>query len=340
MKIKLKNIIIAMIVFIMTVVIHTNVNAAGIGMKINKSSAYVGDTFSVTISGINGKVKISGNSNISLSTSGTQWVEGSMTITGTTKSVGTGTITVTPIDVSTTGANPEEVTTGNSKSITISEKPAQPEQTPQKPTQTTPTNNKTTTKKTENKKTETPVVETKEKEEASSEFGIHLLKLIGVKETKEEVEITLDKAFDIKTFEYTCNIANDIKTIRIEKEAYEYNDLVQISGLEEELKVGENNVTLKLAKDGKEVSYQIKITKEEAKNEETEATNAIVEQPQQKETMMVSMPLIWFILLEIVIVALSVGTTIIVMNHIKKNPYQKEDKKQKKEKEEIEFKKI
>lgn len=339
MKIKLKNIIITMIVFIMAVVINTNVHAAGIGMKINKSSAYVGDTFSVTISGINGKVKISGNSNISLSTSGTQWVDGSMTITGTTKSVGTGTITVTPIDASTSGANPVELTAEDdttSKSITISEKPAQPEQIPQKPTQTTPTNNKTTTKKTE-----TPVVETKEKEEASSEFGIHLLKLIGVKETKEEVEIALDKAFNIKTFEYACNIANDIKTVRIEKEAYEYNDLVQISGLEEELKVGENIITLKLAKDGKEISYQVKIIKEEPKNEETEPTNAIVEQPEEKETRMVSMPLIWFILLEIVIIALSVGTTIIVMNYLKKNPYQKEDKKQKKEKdEEIEFKKI
>lgn len=323
----------------MAVVIHTNVNAAGIGMKINKSSAYVGDTFSVTISGINGKVKISGNSNISLSTSGTQWVEGSMTITGTTKSVGTGIITVTPIDVSTSGANPEEVTSGNSKSITISEKPTQQSE-PQKPTQTTTNNNKTTTKKTENKKTEKPVVETKEKEEASSEFGIHLLKLIGVKENKEEVEIALDKAFNIKTFEYTCNIANDIKTVRIEKEAYEYNDLVQISGLEEELKVGENNVILKLAKDGKELSYHIKITKEEPKQEVME-TNSIPEQTQQKETIMVSMPLIWFILLEIVIVALSVVATIIIMNYLKKNSYQKEDKKQKKEKEEEkEFKKI
>lgn len=333
MKMKLKNIIIALIVFIMAVVIHTNVNAAGIGMKINKSSAYVGDTFSVTISGINGKVKISGNSNISLSTSGTQWVEGSMTITGTTKSVGTGIITVTPIDASTSGANPVELTAKDdttSKSITISEKP----------TQTTTNNNKTTTKKTENKKTEKPVVETKEKEEASSEFGIHLLKLIGVKENKEEVEIALDKAFNIKTFEYTCNIANDIKTVRIEKEAYEYNDLVQISGLEEELKVGENNVILKLAKDGKELSYHIKITKEEPKQEVME-TNSIPEQTQQKETIMVSMPLIWFILLEIVIVALSVVATIIIMNYLKKNSYQKEDKKQKKEKEEEkEFKKI
>lgn len=330
MKMKSKNIIIILACFIIAIVIHTNVNAAGIGMKINKSSAYVGDTFSVTISGINGKVKISGNSNITLSTSGTKWVEGSMTITGTAKSKGTGTITVTPIDVSTTGADPVEVTQGNSKNITISEKPVQQEQPSQKPT-------KTENKKTE--KTKTPVVETKEKEEAASEFGIHALKLIGVKETKEEVELALDKAFNIKSYEYVCNISNDIKTVKIEKEAYEYNDLVQITGLEEELKVGENNISLKLAKDGKEIIYHIKIIKEEPKQEEVIETNTTVED--KKETIMVSIPLIWFIVLELFIVVLSVGTTIVVINYLKQNHQNIKNKKQTKVKdEEKEFKKI
>lgn len=334
MKMKLKNMTMVIICFIIAITIHTNVKAAGIGMSINKSSAYVGDTFSVTISGVNGKFKINGNSNISLSTSGTQWIDGSITITGTAKSTGTGTITVTPIDASTSGANPVELTVKDdtrSKSITIS----------QKPNQTTPTNNKTTTQKTENKKTQTPVVETKEKEEAASEFGIHSLKLIGVKENKEEVEISLDKAFNIKTFEYVCNVANDIKTIRIEKEAYEYNDLVQVLGLEEKLKVGENDITLKLAKDGKEISYHIKITKEEPNNQETEATNAIVEQSKEKEPIIVSMPLIWFIVLEVVIVGFSVGTTIVAMKYLKQNSYSKEARKPKQGKdEEKEFKKI
>ena len=139
---RIKNLSLIVIIFIIGILINTNVYAAGIGMSVNKSSAYVGDSFSVTISGINGKVKISGNSNVSLSTSGTQWVEGSMTITGTTKSEGTGTITVTPIDASTTGADPVEVTTGASKNIKITKKV---EQTPQQP-QTPPT----TTKKQKN----------------------------------------------------------------------------------------------------------------------------------------------------------------------------------------------
>lgn len=208
------------------------------------------------------------------------------------------------------------------------------------PTQTTPTNNKTTNNKdTKTEKTKTPVVETKEKEEAASEFGIHALKLIGVKETKEEVELALDKAFNIKSYEYVCNISNDIKTVKIEKEAYEYNDLVQITGLEEELKVGENNISLKLAKDGKEIIYHIKIIKEEPKQEEVIETNTTVED--KKETIMVSIPLIWFIVLEVVIVILSVGTTIVVINYLKQNPQNIKNKKQTKGKdEEKEFKKI
>lgn len=317
---KIKNLVLVLIIFITGILINTNIYAAGIGMSINKSSAYVGDSFSITISGINGKVKINGNSNVSLSTSGTQWVEGSMTITGTTKSVGTGTITVTPIDVSTTGANPVEVTTGTSRNITISQKP---EQT--KPTVTTPTTptttNKTTTKKEDKKteKTTEKVVETKEKEEATPELGIHSLKLIGVKENDEEVEISLDKEFNIKTFDYNCNVANDIKTLKIEKEAYEYNDLVQISGLDEELKIGENIIVLKLSNKGKEVTYTIKVTKEN-KTDEAIVTSVEPERQSVKE-MVVTIPLIWFIILEIAIVIVSVTVTILVIRYLKNNRY-------------------
>lgn len=310
---RIKNLSLIVIIFIIGILINTNVYAAGIGMSVNKSSAYVGDSFSVTISGINGKVKISGNSNVSLSTSGTQWVEGSMTITGTTKSEGTGTITVTPIDASTTGADPVEVTTGASKNIKITKKV---EQTPQQP-QTPPT----TTNKTTNtdKKDKEKVVETKEKEEATPELGIHSLKLIGVKENGQEIEISLDKEFNIKTFEYACDVTNDIKTLKIEKEAYEYNDIVKISGLDEELKIGENVVTLKLSNKGKEVVYTIKITKQE--KIETDETNLISAEPEKTKEIIVSIPLVWFIILEIAIVVVSVTVTILVLKYLKNNRY-------------------
>lgn len=312
----IRNLSLIAIIFIIAILINTNVYAAGIGMSINKSSAYVGDSFSITISGINGKVKISGNSNISLSTSGTQWVEGSMTITGTTKSEGTGTITVTPIDASTTGADPVEVTTGASKNIKITKKQ---EQTPQQPqTPPTTTTNKTSNKDN-NKKDKEKVTETKEKEEATPELGIHSLKLIGVKENAEEVEIALDKEFNIKTFDYLCNVENDVKTLKIEKEAYEYNDIVQISGLDEELKVGENIITLKLSNKGKDVTYTIKVTKQE--KQETNETKLISAEPEERKEMIVSIPLVWFILLELAIVVVSVTVTILVLKYLKTNRY-------------------
>lgn len=351
MKIYKKILVMSCIIF--ATLLFNKVYAAEAIISVSKQEVEVGNTFTVTITGTGAasydiKASVSGAGisdtiNLNAYTDDLSNATKKTSKTYTAKQKGTVNVSIkSGSNVTVSGGRGSQPITGSGKTVTIiDKKPVQQEPEPQKPTQTTPTTNKTTDKKTDNKKTQTPVVETKEKEEAASEFGIHSLKLIGVKENKEEVEISLDKAFNIKTFEYVCNVANDIKTIRIEKEAYEYNDLVQISGLEEELKVGENDIALKLEKDGKEISYHIKITKEEPNNPETEATNAIVEQSKEKEAIIVSMPLIWFIVLEIVIVLLSVGTTIVVMKYIKQHPYPKETRKPKQGKnEEKEFKKI
>lgn len=315
------------------IVFHTKVEAATFGLSASKKEVTVGESFNVTISGIYGKATISGK-NVQLSTNGSQFVDGSLTITATTKSVGNATVTVTVSEAATTGKDPQEVSGTKSVSVVVKEKQAKPVTQPAKQTTTTTAttqNNKNTTtkkatqntKKTETKKTQ--VVEVKEKEEASSEFGIHNLKVIGVKENGEEMELTLDKPFNIKTLEYTSQAENDIKTVKFEKEAYEYNDLVQILGLDEGLKEGENVITLKLQKDEKEISYLIKIVKE-AKKEEAEPTNTepVVEE-QEKEPIMVQIPLIWFILLEIAIMGASVGITIAVMLHLKQDSTKQEN---------------
>lgn len=104
-------------------VLISNINAVTMGLSINKSSVNVGDSFVVTISGINGRVNISSSGNISLNISGEPWVEGSMEITGTANSVGTGTITVTPVNASTTGSDPQKVDSANSVSINVVEPP-------------------------------------------------------------------------------------------------------------------------------------------------------------------------------------------------------------------------
>lgn len=302
-----KKIILAIIFTVLGIVINTNVYADGIGMSINKSSAYVGDTFSVTISGINGKVTISGNSNISLNTSGTKWIEGSMTITGTAKSVGTGTITVKPIDVSTTGADPQEVTTSSSKSIIIKEKEKPQTTTPTKPSDTT-----TTTKKPTTTTKPTTKTETKKENKKEDNFYISNISLKGIKENGEQVDIALSPVFDKNIYEYTCNITSDIQKIDLQKDAGEYTNSVIVTGLDE-LKEGENIIKLQLSAENYQAkTYTIKVVKE--KKQEIQEVVAEVQQEKENidnnkeksETKMISMPLWVFILMQIIIIVVEV----------------------------------
>ena len=308
---KIKNsTIFAIILTILVIGIHTNIHAAGMGMSINKSSAYVGDSFSITISGINGKVSISGNSNVSLSTSGTKWVEGSMTITGTAKSVGTGTITVTPIDASTTGADPVEVTKAVSKSITIKEKEKMVETSPAQTTTSTTATSKNTTSTTNNTKT---AAKTKVETKVEDDFYISAITLKGIKENGEQVEIGLSPGFNKDTYEYTCNIAADIQKIDLQKDAGDYTNSIVVTGLDE-LTEGENTIKLLLAaEDHESKTYTIKVIKEAKEvieNEpEPEQEENIENNKEKAETKMISMPVYLFIIMQIIII---VGEVIVI----------------------------
>lgn len=300
-----KHIILLIIFTVLGIAINTNVYATGIGMSINKSSAYVGDTFSVTISGINGKVNISGNSNISLSTSGTKWVEGSMTITGTAKSVGTGVITITPIDVSTTGADPQEVTTSSSKSIIIKEK-----EKPQPTKPTSPSNNISTTKKNTTK--QTTKTDTKKENKKEDNFYISNISLKGFKENGEQLEVALSPAFDKNIYEYTCNITSDIQKIDLQKDAGEYTNSVIVTGLDE-LKEGENIITLQLSAENYQAkTYTIKVIKDKKEEiqevvTEVQQENENIDNNNEKAgTQMISMPLWVFILMQVLIIVVEI----------------------------------
>lgn len=305
---KIKNsTIFAIILTILVIGIHTNIYAAGIGMSINKSSAYVGDTFTVTISGINGKVSISGNSNVSLSESGTKWVEGSMTITGTAKSVGTGTITVTPIDASTTGADPVEITKAVSKSITIKEKEKMVETSPAQTTTSTTATSKNTTSTTNNTKT---AAKTKVETKVEDNFYISAITLKGIKENGEQVEIGISPEFNKDTYEYTCNIAADIQKIDLQKDAGDYTNSIVVTGLDE-LTEGENTIKLLLAaEDHESKTYTIKVIKEAKEvieNEpEPEQEENIENNKEKAETKMISMPVYLFIIMQIIIIMVEV----------------------------------
>lgn len=296
MKLKqYKIILIILLLICMITLINTTSYAASMNMSISKTSGYVGDTFTVTISGVNGKVSVSGNSNISLDKTGSQWVDGSLTITGTAKSLGTGTITVTPIDVTTTAAEPEEVTASASRSITIKEKEVEQPTTTSKPA--TNNTNKPTTK-----------TDTKTEEKKEDNFYISNITLKGVKENGEQVDIALSPAFNKDTYEYTCNIASDIQKIDLQKDAGEYTNSVIVTGLEE-LKEGENIIKLQLSAEDHEAKiYTIKIIKE--KQEIIETVAEVEEnkegEKEEKETKMISMPVWAFITMQIGIVVVEI----------------------------------
>ena len=316
MKLNNIKIVVIGIIILLVLLLCTNVDAAGIGMSINKSSATVGDTFTVTISGINGRVNISGSSNVSLSTSGVTWVEGSMTITGTAKSEGTGTITVKPENASTTSAEPEKVTATASKSITINKK-----EEPKQETQTTPTpepTTTTTTKKTETKKTDTTkVVDTPKKEE----IYINSITIEGIKENGEKIEVELSPEFQKDVYEYTCKVSSDIKTINVLKDAGDYTSNILVNGLEE-LKEGENEITLQLSVEDQEAKiYTIKVIKDKKEEvvdtEKTIGAIANVNKEVKKDgELYVCIPLWSFILYTIAI--LSIGIIIVKLIQWKK----------------------
>lgn len=329
MKKIVNKILLSICLFCITIALSNQVKAESFSS--NKSSVTVGESFTITISGINGKVTISSNDKVSLSNKGTVWVTGSMTITGTAKSVGTGTVTVKFNDATTTGANPKDLS-GQSRSVnvTVKEKEQEKPKT-ETPTQTTtkkPTNTQTSnktntttknnnTKKNEQNKTKTEIVATEEKEEATPLWGINEVKLIGVKENGEKVDLQLDKTFNITTYDYLCNVSSDIKRIEVQKEAYEYNDFVKITGIEEDLKDGENIITLKLAKEGqKELIYTIKVNKEAKPQEIQTSTEVIEEEKEEKTDTYVCIKLWKFILLEIVIVAIAVIITFLITKKV------------------------
>jgi len=346
---------IVLILFASCILFNIEAFAANMGLNISKTSGYIGDTFTVTISGINGKVNIKGNSNISLNISGTQWIDGSLTITGTAKAVGTGTVTVTPIDVTTTSAEPEEVTASASRNITIKEKLAEvpPQenttQTTDKTNTNTTTNNtnnssdknnsssKKNTTTTNNKNTNTTKKEEsaktteneyKENQGTISEFGITSLYVQAINANNETTEIELSPKFDINTSEYVCNVKNDITKIEVLYEANEYKDLVKIEGLENDLIPGENIITIKMNdNNGKEKIYKIVVNKEEPvlSAELFESEDIFFKAEPAPEYDTITMPIILFIILQVGIIIINILISILIYKAKKKkwinNPF-------------------
>lgn len=239
-KIIVKKIIYSFSVCMLALMLISNINAASIGMSINKSSAYIGDSFSVTISGINGKVNITSSSNVSISTSGTQFIDGSMTINGTANSVGAASVTVTPIDVTTTAAEPEEVTQAKTVSLTVKEKEVV--------NNTNNTNNNASNNTTANTQASTS-------NNTSTKSSNNYLKSLQVSEEG------LSPNFNKNKTSYSLSVSEKVTSINVTALAEDSNAKVYVSG-NTDLKDGDNNVYITVtAQNGSKRTYTIVVNK-------------------------------------------------------------------------------
>ena len=229
-----------LLIVAMIIIFNANIWSASIGMSISKKTAYVGDSFTVNISGINGKVNITSSGNLSLSVSGITFVDGGLTINGTAKSAGNGSVTVSPIDVTTTAASPEEITASSSVSISVTEKKT--------------TNNNTNTNKntSSNNKTTTAKATTNTNNNKSSN---NYLKTLQV----SEEGLTPNFGKDITN--YSLSVGKNVKDINVTAIPEDENAIVNITG-NKDLKDGDNNIVITVtAENGSKRTYTIIVNK-------------------------------------------------------------------------------
>lgn len=240
-KLSFRKTICSISICLLALIFISNINAASIGMSINKSTAYVGENFSVSISGINGKVNITSSSNVSISINGIQFVEGSMNINGTANAVGTGTITVTPIDVTTTSANPEEITTPKSVSITVKEKEV--------------INNNNNNNNNQSNNTVASNTQKNNNSSNNTKSSNNYLKSLQVSEEG------LTPEFNRNKLNYSLSVGEKVTSINVTAIPEDSKAKVYVSG-NTELKDGDNNVLITVtAQNGTKRTYTVVVNK-------------------------------------------------------------------------------
>ena len=307
---KKNNIIITIFLMAIFLIGFFNYKVYGASANISApSQVYVGDTITVRVSGnaASWSLDLSASGNIS----GSGGKMANATDSGENENVTMGTFSFKATSVgsatfslSGTIANADYSTNspGGPKTVKIVEKPVEPPKTETKPTET---------KKTETKTTTTTKTTEKKQEEKSQEddFYITSLTLKGIKENEEKVDIVLSPEFKKDVYEYTAVVSGDIVKLDIQKDAGKYNNSIIIEG-GEQLKVGENIITLQLsAEDHKAKVYRIKVTKEELKEEIEEPIQEIKEEyieKEEKEPKIITMPLWAFLLIQAGVIILEV----------------------------------
>ena len=245
-----KLLIVIILISFNLIVYNSKCFATNMQVSVDKTSCFAGDSFAISISGINGRIKIIYNDNLELDILDDQWVDGNLTVTGIAKKEGMGIITVIPVDVSTDSPEPEEVTGQMSINIKVDKK----KEIEQEYINLSEYENNN---------------EYKEDQGTISEFGITDLYLYGINENNERKEINFLPKFDINTYIYTCNVQDDIKRIELIYDANEYKEFVKIIGQEKELKYGENIIKIEMKDNENEKKYKIIINKNKSMIEET-----------------------------------------------------------------------
>lgn len=280
----IKNIIRIMFVSVFLLLLSpVIVNAASAKITASPTTAYVGDsvTITATYTAAAWNLTISGNG-----VSTAKYADVTADAENATKSVSVklntskaGSYTVKLTGDITDGTTGDTVNVNKSVTVVVKEKPVEQkntvtnntvsqssnqnttsQNTTSKTTKSQNTTSQTTTKKTNT--TQAKKEEVTEKVEDVLEFGISKLTIFGIKENGEKQEINLTPEFNINTYEYKAIVTADIQKLEIVKNANNYDEYLQITGIEENLKGGENIIILKLQKDEQLVEYKIIVEKE------------------------------------------------------------------------------
>ena len=239
----------------------TTVNAASMGVSINKSSGYVGDSFTVSISGINGKVNITSSSNVSLSSSGSVFVDGGLTISGSANSKGNATITVTAVDATTTDANPVDVSgTSRSVSFNVQEKVTNTQPVAQNTNtnnnNNTSNNSSTSSNNSNNSATNANNNNTNNNTQSSNNY------LASLQVSEEGLTPDFVKT---KT-NYSLIVPTKVTELRVDAVAEDSKAQVSVSG-NKDLKDGDNNLVVTVtAQNGAIRHYTIVVTRTDDAN--------------------------------------------------------------------------
>lgn len=257
---------------IMLLICKTKCNAASLEISANRSTVNAGDSVTITVRG-NGLTGF-----VNLSTSGGSLSETSFWIENNSKSVTLRTGSVGSIRVSASGLfsddDANENTYSRSCTINVAEKKKQQAVT---------------------------TVSEQPEETVKPQLGVYYLGIYSINNNDEKTEISLDKIFDLNVFEYFCNVPAEVKKIQISADAKDYNSTLKIEGTDNELVEGLNVITVSVSDGDKTIKYIINVTKAEEPKVEYE----IHEKDITDKT--ITMPIIYFVLMQIGIIAVEVG---------------------------------